>query len=494
MLLELRRAGFDPDWERVFTRQDYLSRLDPSLEVILADYQSAQIDASSALRLMQERGLDIPFIVVSATVGKDVVVSTLKEGASEYLLKDHLARLGQAVTRALEQKRLKLEKQRAEEEVHYQATLLRNIRDAVISTDMSLTIESWNEAAKEMYGWKAKETLGRPLADVILSGSAHQAFEDELQRLFESEHFEGRAIHVQKDGTALNVLASVSLLRDDEGSPVGAVMVSRDISDIKRVEERLRRALADAKRSNEELEQFAYVASHDLQEPLRQVVSYLQLIELRYKGKLDSEADEFIGFAVQGALRMQRMIEDWLTYSRAGARDTPRTPTDLSQVCDHVLADFCHAIEANGATVTRDALPKVDANEMVMEQLFRNLVGNALKFLGDEPPRIHIGAQRADKEWLFSVCDNGIGIDPIYFDRIFAIFDRLHTNQEYPGTGIGLALCKRIVHGYGGRIWVDSEPGLGSTFWFTMPDRDLEQGKQGASSGNHKQVMSKHLS
>ncbi|MFQ5944503.1 MAG: ATP-binding protein, partial [Anaerolineales bacterium] len=240
--------------------------------------------------------------------------------------------------------------------------------------------------------------------------------------------------------------------------------------------------LGDAKRSNEELEQFAYIASHDLQEPLRQVVSYLQLIELRYKGKLDAEADEFIGFAVQGALRMQRMIEDLLTYSRAGARDTPRAATDLEQVFNHVLAEFKQSIEASGATVTWDALPKVNAEQMVMGRLFRYLVGNALKFKGDEPPEIHIGAERTEKEWQFSVRDNGIGIDPIYFDRIFSIFDRLHTNQEYPGTGIGLALCKRIVQGYGGRIWVDSEPGAGSTFSFTIPDRDLGQGKRGASS------------
>jgi PAS domain S-box-containing protein len=224
-------------------------------------------------------------------------------------------------------------------------------------------------------------------------------------------------------------------------------------------------------RSNTELEQFAYVASHDLQEPLRMVTSYLQLLERRYKGQLDTDADEFIAFAVDGAARMKALINSLLKYSRVSTHGKPFEPVDCSDVLDRVLFSLQVAIEENGALVTRDALPVVKADGTQLTQVFQNLISNSIKFHDDRPPEIHVGAERRDGEWLFSVRDDGIGIDPQHYKRIFRIFQRLHSRAEYPGTGIGLTICKKVVERHGGRIWVESELGKGSTFYFTIPDK-----------------------
>ncbi|HLB70066.1 MAG TPA: ATP-binding protein [Candidatus Methanoperedens sp.] len=237
----------------------------------------------------------------------------------------------------------------------------------------------------------------------------------------------------------------------------------------KDAEEKLKQTMAELMRSNKELEEFAYVASHDLQEPLRMVVSYLQLIEKRYKSRIDADADEFIDFAVDGATRMQRLINDLLTYSRVGTQGRPFVPTDCESVLRQACANLEIAMKESGAVITHDVLPEVMADSGQLAQLFQNLIGNAIKFRNEKPPEIHIGIEQKGNDWLFCVRDHGIGIDMQYAERIFHIFQRLHGKKEYSGSGIGLAVCKKIVKRHGGRIWVESEPGKGSTFYFTIP-------------------------
>jgi signal transduction histidine kinase len=234
-------------------------------------------------------------------------------------------------------------------------------------------------------------------------------------------------------------------------------------------DERLSKTNTDLMRSNKELEQFAYIASHDLQEPLRMVASYLQLLEQRYKGKLDQNADEFIGYAVDGAVRMQRMINDLLDYSRVGTRGDAFAPVDCNAVLEQAMANLRLKIRESGAVVTHDPLPVVQADAAQLVQVFQNHLSNSIKFRGKTEPVIHVSAEHKENEWLFSVRDNGIGFDPVYADKIFTIFQRLHTATRYPGSGIGLSICKKIIERHGGRIWASSEPGKGAIFHFTIP-------------------------
>lgn len=271
---------------------------------------------------------------------------------------------------------------------------------------------------------------------------------------------------------------SFSPIHDDNGRIIGAVYILRDITERRKAEEALALKSADLARSNQELEQFAYIASHDLQEPLRMVSSYVQLLAKRYRGKLDPDADEFIGFAVDGAARMQRLINDLLLYSRVGTRGKPFEPIDSYQALAAALDNLQLAIADNGAAVSHDTLPTVMADGSQLTQLFQNLIGNAIKFHGAAPPRIHVSAREQENEWLFSIRDNGIGIAAEDFERIFVIFQRLHSRGDYPGTGIGLAVCKRIVERHGGKIWLESEPGKGTTFFFTLPAAPAENDAQ----------------
>jgi light-regulated signal transduction histidine kinase (bacteriophytochrome) len=222
-------------------------------------------------------------------------------------------------------------------------------------------------------------------------------------------------------------------------------------------------------RSNTELQQFAYVASHDLQEPLRTMASFAQLLQKRYRGKLDASADDFIHYIVDGATRMQGLIIDLLAYSRVGRFGKEFVPTDCTKVFEQSLSNLQAAVAESGAVVTHDRLPTVQADGTQLVQLFQNLIGNSIKFRDTQTPRVHVAAERKASEWVFSVKDNGKGIDPQYAGRIFEVFQRLHTRTEYPGSGIGLAISKKIVERHGGRIWVESQLNQGATFFFTLP-------------------------
>jgi PAS domain S-box-containing protein len=273
------------------------------------------------------------------------------------------------------------------------------------------------------------------------------------------------------DGSVHWIAARGKVYRDEAGKPVRMTGVCWDITEQKVMEEELERSAAELKRSNKELEQFAYIASHDLQEPLRMVTSYLQLIERRYKDQLDSKANQFIEFAVDGAKRMSVLIRDLLAYSRIGTRRTAIEPVDVAGCIRLALENLKIAIAEKNASVSVDPMPTVDGDAGQLTQLFQNLISNGIKFCGEGTPRIHVSARRGEDEWVFSVTDNGIGIEPQYMERIFVIFQRLHTRDQYPGTGIGLAICKKIVEGHGGRMWVESEPGKGASFLFSIPDR-----------------------
>lgn len=245
--------------------------------------------------------------------------------------------------------------------------------------------------------------------------------------------------------------------------------IQQGISQLEFAKQALQSKTEELGRSNAELEQFAYVASHDLQEPLRMVASYTQLLARRYRGKLDSDADEFIGFAVDGATRMQTLIRDLLSYSRIMTQGHALQPVDTRLAFDTACGNLQKSIEESGGTVSVGTLPTLQADATQLTQLFQNLLGNALKYCSERAPQIHVDARPADNGWVFSVEDNGIGIEAQYFERIFQMFQRLHTREEYSGTGIGLAICRRIVERHGGRIWVESQPGRGSTFLFAIP-------------------------
>lgn len=246
--------------------------------------------------------------------------------------------------------------------------------------------------------------------------------------------------------------------------------VVQDITDAKQTEDAIQRYAQELERSNADLKQFAYIASHDLQEPLRMVTSYLQLLQRRYQGQLDDDADEFIGYAVEGADRMKTLINALLRYSRVSRHDLQIEPVDVEAVLREVITDLQMAIEDTGAEVTHDALPTVSADRAQLRQLLQNLIANGLKFHAEgTTPQIHIGVEETETDWTFWVSDNGIGIDPAYQDQLFIPFKRLHGHDTYAGTGIGLAMCKKIAERHGGRIWVASELGQGTTFHFTLP-------------------------
>ena len=349
----------------------------------------------------------------------------------------------------------------------YVDNILKSMAETLMVIDPDGTIQRVNQAAISLLGYERGELVGRSAGDVFEEGV-------DVLSLFKQSGRNGviRSIDttvVTKDGRQVAVSLSGSVMRDEDGEIQGMVCVAQDITERKRTQELLEQQTEELARSNSELEQFAWVASHDLQEPLRMVASYTQLLSKRYKGKLDPEADEFIAFAVDGAVRMRRLINDLLELSRVGTRTKDFKATDCEAVYNRTLLNLQGLVEESGALVTRDPLPTVMGDETQLGQLFQNLIANAIKFRGDDQLAVHVGAERKDGQWVFGVRDNGIGIDPKYAERIFVVFQRLHDKGHTPGTGIGLAVCKKIVERHGGRIWVESVPDEGATFYFTVP-------------------------
>jgi PAS domain S-box-containing protein len=344
------------------------------------------------------------------------------------------------------------------------------VSDSVMLLDTDYRIRRANRATSHLLGLDSEQVAGKHCFELLHNLNSPPPG-CPVQRMLSSRKEERADIEETRLGKTFEVIATP--LQNGDESLSGCIHTLRDITQRKRAEEKLRRSAEELKRSNEELQQFAYVASHDLQEPLRMVASFTQLLAIRYKGKLDPDADDFIGFAVDGAVRMQGLVNDLLAFSRVGTRGKEFSPVNCEKVMQRVLVDLHKSVQESGGQVTHDLLPIVAGDESQIGQVFQNLIGNALKFHGTEAPHVHVAAKNIKGEWQFSVCDNGIGIEPQQFDRIFALFQRLHTRAEYPGTGIGLAITKKIIERHGGRIWLESEPGRGSTFFFSLPQKGV---------------------
>jgi signal transduction histidine kinase len=309
-----------------------------------------------------------------------------------------------------------------------------------------------------------KRLLGRRLEDIPVEPVGRR-FADALAQVGREEKLVSVEYALEVAGERRFYEARLVPLRQQHGD---VMVIIRNITELREALYALSQQAAELARSNAELEQFAYVASHDLQEPLRTISSYLQLLHRRYQGRLDAEAVEFIEYAVEGAKRMRALIHDLLAYARVSSRGNPPKDTALDEIVDEVLEGLRTVIAERGAEITRHPLPTMRVDRTQIAQLYQNLLSNALKFVQGGAPRVHLSAEKRGPEWVFGVGDNGIGIDARHAERVFEIFKRLHGRGEYEGTGIGLAICKRIVERHGGRIWVESAPGRGSTFYFTL--------------------------
>ncbi len=367
----------------------------------------------------------------------------------------------------------------------YARSLIESSLDPLVTISADGKITDVNEAAIKATGLSRGDLVGTDFSNYFTKPEKAKAG---YQEVFSKGFVTDYPLTIRrKDGHLTDVLYNANIYKDTRGNVLGVFAAARDVTELKKAEAELRRhrdslevlvaertadlqtANQELASSNENLEQFAYVASHDLQEPLRVMSNFSQLLEKRYKDKLDQDANEFIEFIVDAAKRMQKLITDLLAYSRIGKKDIAETEEDLNKMVQKILDGMAATLESSGGTVTYDTLPALRVHATSIMQVFQNLIGNALKFHEKLPPRVHISARKDGEEWIFSVRDNGLGIEPQYHERIFQIFQRLHSKEEYSGTGIGLSICKKIVTNYGGRIWVESEHGKGSTFYFTIP-------------------------
>ena len=364
------------------------------------------------------------------------------------------------------------ERKKAEEELKlaniYNRSLIEASLDPLVTIGPDGKITDVNYSTESVTGYSRNELIGTDFSDYFTEPKKAR---EGYQQVFQDEKVFNYALEIKhKKGHVTPVLYNASVYRDEAGEVIGVFAAARDITERKQAEEKLKEIIEELERSNDELQQFAYITSHDLQEPLRTIASYTQLIERRYRDKLDDDADDFIDFIVEAAVRMKDMIQGLLYYSRVGTRGGELRSTNTEELLEIVLSNLNAAIEENDVTVTHDDLPVIVADGGQLIQLFQNLISNAIKFKkDDEYPRVHISAHKDKNEYIFSVADNGIGIESQYFNRIFEVFKRLHTRVEYDGTGIGLSISKRIIERHGGRMWVESEFGEGSIFYFTIP-------------------------
>jgi PAS domain S-box-containing protein len=463
--------------------------------VILLDVQMHGLDGFETARLIRSRARSrhTPIIFVTAYESPAFPVGQAYAlGAVDFLIKPlvpeilkakvagfvDLFRKTEQVKRQAELlrelDRKEFERQLAEEKLRQTeegfGLLVDRVKDyGICMLDPQGHIITWNAGAARIYGYLDADILGRHFACFYPDDARHSKPERELKVATAEGRCEDEGWRVRRDGTRFWANIVLTALRDHGGRLRGFGKVTRDDTERMQAQARLERSAADLARSNRELEQFAYVASHDLKEPLRKVRIYLERLQRHCQGRLDAEAERLLVHAVEGAGRMRTLINDLLVYARVGSPGKPLEPTDSAAACAHAVANLEAAIRESSAEVTYAGLPVVRADGTELMQLFQNLISNALKFRGAQPPAVRVEARRQDANWVFAIHDNGIGIDPRYAERVFVLFERLHGRQEYPGTGIGLAICKKIVERHGGRIWLESEVGKGATFWFTLP-------------------------
>jgi len=350
------------------------------------------------------------------------------------------------------------------------SAIVESSDDAIVSKDLNGVITSWNQGAERLFGYPAGEAIGQSITMLVPPerGDEEPEILARLRRGERVEHYQ--TIRVRKDGTRINISLTVSPVKDASGRIIGASKVARDITENVHQEEALQAANAALQRANADLQQFADSASHDLQEPLRMVAAYSQLLQKQFGGQMGPLGDKYIAYTVEGAMRMESLLEALRAYTQLSmSEQEPGEDVDAGAVLERALSNLKVAIKESGASIALGALPHIRMYGFQLEQLFQNLIANAIRYRGNEPPQISIAAERHGEEWRFSVQDNGIGIEPRFQKQIFGIFKRLHSKDEYPGTGMGLAICQRIVERAGGRIWVESQLGKGSTFYFTVP-------------------------
>jgi PAS domain S-box-containing protein len=459
---------------RVDTEEAYAAALGEQFDVILASSALPGFEATHALDLLLERGLDVPFVVVSGAIDEESAAICIKRGAADYLLKDRLARLGPAIAHALTEKVLREQKARAEAELRRSKEYYQRLLETVGAIPWELDPAGWRftyigPQAGRLLGYRFGNGCGcQEWADKIHPEDRPMVLQALRDALVPGQDRDFVHRVLAADGSIVWMRSIVASLSHD-AAPGLLNGFTVDITAARLAEQALARRAEELARSNKDLEDFAYVASHDLQEPLRMVSSYTELLAERYQGRLDAGADEFIAFIVDGVARMRALIGDLLVYSRVGTNGREFVPVECQAALDRAVKNLRAGILESGASVSQGALPVVKADASQLAQLFQNLIGNSIKFRGPAPPSVHVSAEESGAEWSFSVSDNGIGIDPQYFATIFGLFQRLHTAQEYDGTGIGLTICKKIVERHGGRIWVDSQVGNGATFRFTIP-------------------------
>ncbi len=482
--------------------------LDDDFAAILLDVKMPELDGFQTAELIRsrKRSRHTPILFLTAYKSDEHLFRGYDMGAVDYLFKPivpEILRSKVAVFVELSRNAALLRQQdevlgKAEQKFRF---LLEAAPDAMIISSGHGEISLVNSQAEVMFGFRREDLIGKSMRLLVPEWSGNSAAPRD-SGVLAGAHQELRAR--RKDGTDFPAEITLSALQTEDGLLVTSAV--RDITERKRRDDEIRelntkleqrvaertQELLESnealRQSNDDLNQFAYAASHDLQEPLRMVSLYSELIHTRYAGQLDGEADQFLSFIVNGADRMELLLKDLLAYSQAGSVEGPVGPVDCEVVLQRVLLNLQAAIEQNGAVIAWNGLPTVQAHEIRLVQLFQNLVGNAIKYRGPEAPEIHVTAERRDGEWLFGVRDNGIGIKPEYAQQVFGIFKRLH-GHTYPGTGIGLAICQRIIERYGGRIWVESKPGEGSLFCFTLSP---VTGKQASGDGSPHQDRAGH--